>query len=90
MLRNMEKTFGLFNSQRVLLKLINSGLSREEAYDMVQPLAMRAWEEERPFRDLVSETSGILNHLSDADIDDAFDPAYHIRHVDEIFSRAGL
>ena len=90
MLRNMEKTFGLFNSQRVLLKLIDSGLSREEAYDMVQPLAMKAWEEERPFRKLVSESPAILKYISEVDIADAFDPNYHVRHVDEIFARVGL
>ncbi|MEX0747053.1 MAG: adenylosuccinate lyase [Rhodothermales bacterium] len=90
MLRNMEKTFGLFNSQRLLLKLIDHGLSREEAYDMVQPLAMRAWEEERPFRELVSASAEMRKYFSDADIDDAFDSSYHLRRVDEIFARVGL
>ena len=90
MSRNMERTFGLYNSQRLLLKLIDRGMSREEAYDMVQPLAMRAWEEERSFRDLVEESGTVTMHLSEDDIADAFDLRYHARNVDEIFSRVGL
>src|SRR5699024_11914638 len=53
MAENMEKTHGLVFSQRLLLMLIEKGLSRELAYDTVQPLAMRAWEDNRPFRDFV-------------------------------------
>ena len=90
MSRNMERTFGLYNSQRLLTMLIDKGLSREEAYDMVQPLAMRAWEDERSFREIVLESPDLTNHLSPTEIDEAFDPEYHIRHVDEIFERVGL
>ena len=50
---NMDRTFGLIYSQRVLLALIDKGLVREEAYDMVQPKAMEAWEKQVPFRELV-------------------------------------
>ncbi|WP_456428096.1 adenylosuccinate lyase [Rhodocaloribacter sp.] len=90
MRRNMERTFGLYNSQRLLLKLIDTGLSREAAYDLVQPLAMRAWEEARSFHEIVSNAPEITSRLSQAEIDEAFDPAYHLRHVDRIFERVGL
>lgn len=90
MARNMDRTFGLYNSQRLLTMLIDRGLSREAAYDMVQPLAMRAWEEERSFHEIVLESQDVTGHLSREEIDQAFDPEYHIRHVDEIFDRVGL
>jgi len=86
---NMEATYGLVYSQRVLLKLIETGLSREQAYDMVQPLAMQSWREKTSFKALVS-ASTITQHLDNAAIEDAFDPSYHLRHVDRIFTRLGL
>ena len=87
---NMEMTYGLYNSQRLMLKMIDKGLTREEAYDRVQPLAMQAWEEERPFQDIVKASANITDVLPEGDIDDAFDPTYHIRNVDRIFDRVGL
>jgi adenylosuccinate lyase len=86
---NMDATYGLVYSQRLLLKLIETGLSREQAYDMVQPLAMQSWREKTSFRVLVS-TSSITKYLDTASIDDAFDPSYHLRQVDRIFTRLGL
>ena len=90
MRENMEKTYGLYNSQRLMLKMIDKGLTREEAYDRVQPLAMRAWEEERPFQEIVQNAEPITEVLAAEDIGDAFDPSYHIRNVDRIFDRVGL
>ncbi|MBO8171694.1 MAG: adenylosuccinate lyase [Bacillaceae bacterium] len=90
MKRNMDRTFGLIYSQRVLLKLIDKGLSREKAYDTVQPLAMQAWEEQRPFRDLVEADETVQAYLSAEDIDDCFDYNWHLKNVDTIFKRVGL
>jgi adenylosuccinate lyase len=90
MLRNLDATHGLVFSQRVMLKLIDSGLVREAAYDLVQPLAMQAWTEHRSFREIVESSQEITKRLSSGDLDDAFDPQYHVRHVDEIFERVGL
>jgi adenylosuccinate lyase len=87
---NMEATYGLYNSQRLMLKMIDKGLTREEAYDRVQPLAMQAWEEETPFQDIVAASDAITDVLSTDDIEDAFDPSYHVRNVDRIFDRVGL
>ncbi|TVR16130.1 MAG: adenylosuccinate lyase [Balneolaceae bacterium] len=90
MLENMEKTHGLVFSQRLLLMLIEKGLSREIAYDTVQPLAMKAWEEKRNFRDLVEADETIKENLTSSEIDTAFDLNHHTRRVDEIFERVGL
>lgn len=90
MKHNMTLTYGLIYSQRVMLKLINAGLTRETAYDLVQPLTAKAWDEGVQFRPLVEGNETITSHLSPEDIDDAFDYHYHLRHVDEIFERIGL
>ena len=87
---NMEMTYGLYNSQRLLLKLIDKGLNREDAYDLVQPLAMQAWDEARAFKAIVQESGALADYLSDDEINEAFDPSYHVRNVDLIFRRVGL
>ncbi len=89
MRENLEATHGLVFSQRLLLKLIDTGLSREAAYDLVQPLAMQAWRERRSFRAIV-EASSIPERLSADAIADAFDASYHLREVDTLFERVGL
>ena len=90
MQRNMERTFGLYHSQRLLIKLIDQGMSREAAYDLVQPRAMQAWHEQRSFKDIVLEAAEITAHLSPEEIDEAFVARYHLRYVDVLFERAGL
>lgn len=90
MQRNMETTHELVFSQRLLLMLIDKGLNREDAYDMVQPRAMQAWEEGRSFQEIVEQDAEITSHLSDAEVDEAFDADYHLRNVDRIFERVGL
>lgn len=90
MLRNMDATFGLIYSQRVLLKLIDKGMSREEAYDLVQPKTATAWDEQTPFRALLEQDEQITQILSKEDLDDAFDYRYHLKNVDNVFERLGL
>lgn len=90
MKRNMDATLGLIYSQRVLLKLIDKGLSREEAYDMVQPQTAVSWDEQRSFQQLVLEDKTIMSYLTKEDVEDAFDYNYHLKNVDEIFERVGL
>ena len=90
MKRNMDRTLGLIYSQRVLLALIDKGLTREEAYDTVQPRAMESWEKQVPFRQLVDNDSVISSKLTKEEIDDCFDYHFHIKHVDTIFDRLGL
>ncbi|WP_408009146.1 adenylosuccinate lyase [Pseudalkalibacillus sp. A8] len=90
MKRNMTRTYGLIYSQRVLLSLIDKGMSREEAYDLVQPKAMEAWEKGIQFRGLIEAEPRVTEMLSGADIEDCFDYNYHLREVDNIFKRVGL
>ncbi|AND37939.1 MULTISPECIES: adenylosuccinate lyase [Cytobacillus] len=90
MKRNMDRTLGLIYSQRVLLALIDKGMTREEAYDTVQPRAMEAWEKQVQFRSLIEQDETITSKLTEAEIDDCFDYNYHIKHVDTIFDRLGL
>ena len=87
---NMGRTYGLIYSQRLLLKLIEAGMSREAAYDLVQPLTAQAWDQQVQFRPLVEASAGITQRLSPAEIADAFDYHYHLRRVDDIFRRLGL
>ncbi|MED1743751.1 adenylosuccinate lyase [Brevibacillus borstelensis] len=90
MKRNMDRTFGLIYSQQVMLKLIEKGMSREQAYDTVQPRAMQAWEEQRSFRAILEEDETVTSTLSKEELDDCFDYRYHLKHVDTIFQRLGL
>jgi adenylosuccinate lyase len=90
MKRNIDASLGLIFSQRVMLTLIDAGLSREEAYDIVQPQAMAAWENGVHFKELVLADSRITNKLTREQIDNCFDPMHHLSQVDEIFKRVGL
>ncbi|MFO8193006.1 MAG: adenylosuccinate lyase [Bacillota bacterium] len=90
MARNLELTGGLIYSQRVLLELVERGLSREEAYDLVQSRAMEAWNSGRSFRDLLAEDEVIRERLGQEKLAACFDPAYYRRHVDYIYKRLGI
>ncbi|MDQ0208458.1 adenylosuccinate lyase [Alkalicoccobacillus murimartini] len=90
MKRNMTRTYGLIYSQRVLLSLIDKGMVREEAYDLVQPKATQAWEEGVQFRDLVDAEERITSVLSKEELDECFNYEHHLTHVDTIFTRLGL
>ncbi|BDG41914.1 adenylosuccinate lyase [Saccharococcus caldoxylosilyticus] len=90
MKKNMDRTLGLIYSQRVLLALIDTGMTREEAYDLVQPKAMEAWEKQVPFRSLIEADERITSRLTKEQLDDCFDYRYHLKHIDTIFARLGL
>ncbi|MFC5651433.1 adenylosuccinate lyase [Paenibacillus solisilvae] len=90
MKRNMQRTYGVPFSGRVMTKLIDKGFSREQAYDTVQPRAMQAWEEQRQFRDIIESTPEITAVLSADEIEDCFNPTWHLKHVDTIFKRLEL
>jgi adenylosuccinate lyase len=84
MLRNLESSRGLFFSQRLLLALVDSGLARDEAYRLVQRHALRAWDEERDFRELVRADAEIAGRV---DLDAVFSLEPYTRHVDTVFER---
>ena len=90
MRRNMDRTFGIIFSQRILLALIEKGWSREAAYDAVQPKAMQAWEEETMFRTLIEQDVEMGALFTSEELDELFDPSHHVRRVDVIFERCGL
>jgi len=87
---NIWKTQGLVFSQRLLHKLIDRGMPREQAYDTVQPLAMKSWEEQTLFKPIVEADKTITEALTQDEVDEAFDLDHHTRNVDVIFKRVGL
>lgn len=90
MRRNLQKTFGLTSSQRVLLALVEHGCMREEAYAWVQQDAFAAWDNGQDFIDVVSADDRVANYLSKEEIAGLFDLKYHLQHVDDIFKRLRL
>jgi adenylosuccinate lyase len=90
MRENMERSFGLMYSQRVLLRLTESGLPRQQAYELVQKNAMRAWSERTPFRDLLAADGDVTARLAPAALAECFDPAWYLRNVDAIYRRLNL
>jgi adenylosuccinate lyase len=90
MKRNMDCTFGLIYSQRVMLKLIDKGMTREEAYDLVQPKTAYAWDHQTDFKPLLLADEQVMAVLSPKELEDAFDYRWHLKNVDTIFERVGL
>ncbi|MFP4516147.1 MAG: adenylosuccinate lyase [Desulfovibrionales bacterium] len=85
--RNLEGSYGLFYSQRVLLALVDKGLERQKAYEMVQQVAMGCWNERRSFPVAVRESREITKILNEQELEAVFDPEYYLRHEERIFSR---
>jgi len=90
MRENMERSFGLMYSQRVLLRLTESGLPRQRAYEIVQRNAMQAWADRRSFRELLAQDPDVTTHLAAAALAECFDPAWYLRNVDAIYRRLNL
>jgi len=90
MLENVRRTRGVAFSGQVLLRLMERGLSRTQAYELVQRVAMEAFRNGRDFQDLVLRDPQIRRHLSADALKRCVDPARHLRHVDRIFQRVGL
>ncbi|MHB1132747.1 MAG: adenylosuccinate lyase [Chloroflexota bacterium] len=90
MRRNIDLTHGLVFSQRVLLALIDKGLARQEAYELVQHSAMRAWHGEGEFLDLLKADAAVAAKLTGEELGELFDYNYFLRYVDASFERLGL
>ncbi|OLB05115.1 MAG: adenylosuccinate lyase [Candidatus Rokubacteria bacterium 13_2_20CM_69_15_1] len=90
MAENLELSYGLVYSQRVLLKLTEAGLARQVAYEIVQRHAMRAWRERRPFVELLAADPAVTDRVPPDELKACFDPTWFIRNVDAIFKRLGL
>lgn len=87
MLKNMELSYGLYNSQRVLLALVEKGLTREEAYRITQSKAMRSWQEGLPFMNLLLKDEEVRKYLTEDEIKNIFDLNYYTRNLDYIYER---
>ena len=90
MWHNLESTRGLVFSQRVLLALVEKGLSRDTAYQIIKDNSMRCWEEDLDFRQLIKSSPEVSEHMSSEELEGLFDYAYYLRYTDESFERAGL
>ena len=87
MQKNLDRLGGLVHSQRLLLALTQKGASREDAYKLVQRNAMPVWRGEGDFQSLLKKDEDVKKYLSDKEIEEQFDLAYHFKHVDTIFNR---
>lgn len=87
MAANMNKSFGLPYSQRVLLALVQTGMLRDDAYAVVQRSAMRAWGEKTSFQELLKADPQVAEKLTPAEIEACFDPGYQLRNMGVIFDR---
>ncbi len=90
MKRNLEITQGLIFSQRVLLALIDKGLVRKQAYEMVQRNAMKAWKDRTNFLKLLKSDKEVVNYLTASELNSIFDYSYFLKYVDDVFARLGL
>ena len=90
MKENLEASYGLVFSQRVMLALIDKGLARQEAYKIVQSNAMKAWDERRPYLDFLLDDERVTSKLSRDELASLFDYGWYLRHVDDSFRRIGL
>jgi len=87
MKENMTKSYGLYNSQRILLALIDKGLKREDAYDLVQRTAMKSWKAGVQFKKLLMKDEETKKYLTTKEIENIFDIEYYLKNVDYIFKR---
>lgn len=90
MLKNIYKTNGIIFSQQVLNLLIRKAFSREEAYDLVQSIAMDSYHKDLDFKKLLFEHPIVRKHASKSEIEDCFDLGYYLKNVKEIYRRVGL
>ncbi len=87
MKENIERSFGLIFSQRLLHVLMEKGLSREKAYAIVQRNSLKAWKERRQFKDVIKEDTEIMEILKDKSIEEIFDLNFFLRHINDIYKR---
>ena len=89
--KNLNLTQGLIFSPRVMLKLVESGMDREMAYDIVQKHSKNAWENEKNFKDLVLSDKNVISmNINPKELDELFDYEFFLRYVDKIFNRANI
>ena len=87
MKENIDKSYGLYCSQRVLITLTEKGMSREDSYRIVQTQAMKSWQQRKPFKDLLKQDKVITKYLSSKEIDKLFDMKFYTKNVNYIYKR---
>ncbi|MCL2026819.1 MAG: lyase family protein, partial [Leptospirales bacterium] len=87
---NIERTGGLFHSQSLLLKLVEKGLTREEAYTLVQDASMRVWNNEGTLRQLIEADTEAAAKFSKDELDDIFDLGRYMKNIDAVYRKAGI
>ena len=90
MKKNMEISGGLYYSQSVLLALVRKGVSREDAYNLVQRNAMKVWKDKVDFKQLLKSDKEIMSYLTKNEIDDLFDLSKIMKNINKVFERLGL
>lgn len=90
MRENMDRSYGLAFSQRVLLALIDQGMKRQDAYKLVQANAMRSWDDKLPYLEILGEDPQVRAYLSREELAELFDYEFYLKHVDDSFRRVGL
>ncbi len=87
MQENMDRSFGLYFSQRVLTTLIGTDIPRQKAYELVQRCAMKSWDTRQPFPEIVKADADITARIDAKTLDSLFDPQFYLQHEDTIFAR---
>lgn len=90
MILNLSRTHGLIYSQRILLELMNKGLTRDSAYEIIQRAAMQVWQEGSEFKEVLLRDRRLRKYLSSNEIDSCFNIKYYLRYTDRIFKKLGL
>ncbi|HOK01151.1 MAG TPA: adenylosuccinate lyase [Spirochaetota bacterium] len=90
MIQNIEKTGGLFYSQSLMLLLVEKGFTREEAYKIVQDMAMRVWAREGSLKELVLKSTSVMDKVLPEEIDQVFDINRYYKNIDAIYKKAGI
>ena len=90
MLRNLKLTKGVVFSQRVLLALLDAGMSREDGYEIIQRNSHKSWDNQEEFRDNIENDMSVTNILTADDLDELFDYNYYLKYVDGIFERINI
>jgi adenylosuccinate lyase len=87
MKENMGRSFGLYNSQNVLINLTEKGMTREDAYELVQKNAMMSWKKKKDFKSLLMKDRNVTQYLSRKELNEIFDPKQYFRNIDFVFGR---
>ena len=88
--KNIDLTYGIIYSQRILTSLIEKGYSREKSYDLVQSLALYSYTNKIYFKDVIKENEEIKKQFNEKEIDDLFSPTFYFRHIDYIYKKVGI